>query len=256
VLLISRAPRPVLHALRRVAAVAGAVVAVIVLAGGCGLPGIGSGSAGAGVSASALSFHFQRITGDGMMDQELSITNSSGQPVVPTLQFTPLDELGEPVAGVTVTSAYGSDRGQLVVGAKGFIDVLAFHGTDSLQVRDVHVDVTSVTLAKRIVVTHDLTTTFLDASGDTVDRFGDFDKVVLTNPNDIDATVRIVYIVWDQPAEENGSQQAVSVTPIGGVIVIPHRGKATVQVDGDAAAAVARYGDGSNAVSVKVFPSQ
>ena len=121
--------------LRRGGAVAVAAVAVIVLASGCGLPGVGSGRAGAEVSASALSFRFERTTGDGLMDQELSITNSSGQPVVPTLRFTPLDELGEPVAGVTVTSAYGSDRGQLVVGAKGFIDVLAFHGTDALQVR-------------------------------------------------------------------------------------------------------------------------
>jgi hypothetical protein len=230
---------------------------VIGLAGGCGLPGLGgSGHATSVIPASSLSFHFQRIAGTDMMNQQLSITNHSGQSVVPTLRFTPVDGAEQPVAGVTVTTAYGSDRGQVVVGSKGGLDVLAFHGVDASEVVDVKVDVTSLTVAKRIVVTRGLTIAFQDASGGTVDKFGDFDKVLLTNPNDIDATVRIVYIVWDQPTDPKESQQAVSVTPIGGLVVIPHHGTTTVQVDSDAAAAVAQYGDGTNAISVKLFPSQ
>jgi hypothetical protein len=208
------------------------------------------------VSASALSFQYQRTTGNDTIDQVLSITNDSGQPVVPILRFTPVDGAGQPVAGLTVTTAYGSDRGQVVVGTKGGFDILAFHGADASQVMDVKVDVTSVTVAKRIVVTRDLTMAFQDASGGAVDKFGSFDKVLLTNPNDFDATVRIVYIVWDQPTDPNEAQQATSVTPIGGLVIIPRHGKTTVQVDGDAAAAVARYGDGTNAISVKIFPSQ
>jgi hypothetical protein len=190
------------------------------------------------------------------MDQALSITNASDQPVVPTLRFTPVDGAGQQVLGVTVTTAYGSDRGQVVVGTKGGLDILAFHGTDASRVVDVKVDVTSVIAAKRVVVTRGLTLTYKDASGETVDKFGDFDKVLLTNPNDIDATVRMVYIVWDQPTDPHDAQQAVSVTPIGGLIIIPRHGTTTVQVEGDAAAAVARYGNGANAISVKVFPSQ
>jgi hypothetical protein len=252
---------PISRTKRRAAAAATSTATVIALAGGCGFP-MASGAKHrtaptSPISASSMSFQYNRITGKNLIDQQLVITNHNSRPVAPTLRFTPLDGAGHPVAGVTVTTAFGSDRGQVVVGTSE-IDILAFHGTDASAVRDVKVDVASLTAAQHAPVTRGLTDTFQDASGATVDRFSDFDKIILTNPNDADAALRIVYIVWDQPTDPNASQQAVSVTPIGGLVMVPHQGTTTVHVDDDAAAAaaVAKYGDGTNAVSVKVFASQ
>lgn len=195
------------------------MVAVFLLAGACVVPGsVGRAQNPPGpavISPSALSFHYQASGGEDVMNQTLTITNSSGSAVVPVLRFTPLDSSGQPIGETDVTTAYGSDRGQLVVGSSG-LDVLAFGGAGASAVADVRVDVVSVTAAKRIPVTRGVTTSFLDGAGDSVDKFSQFTDVVLANPNDADATLRIVYIVWDQPTDPKETQQAVSVTPIGG----------------------------------------
>jgi hypothetical protein len=66
--------------------------------------------------------------------------------------------------------------------------------------------------------------------------------------------VRVAYLVYDQPAEGE-TQQAISVTPIGGLVRVPADGTAVVEVTGDAAQAVARY-SGGPAVSVKAYNSE
>ncbi|MFF3460149.1 hypothetical protein ACFYXH_38815 [Streptomyces sp. NPDC002730] len=65
---------------------------------------------------------------------------------------------------------------------------------------------------------------------------------------------RIVHVLWDQPPK-GVTQQAVEVTAVGGLTVIPAHGTAVVQVTGDAAAAVARNSNGP-AVSIKAHNSQ
>lgn len=66
--------------------------------------------------------------------------------------------------------------------------------------------------------------------------------------------MRVVHIVWNQP-KEGETQQAVEVTLVGGLTVVPASGTETVKVTGAVRAAVARSADGP-AVSVKAFYSQ
>ncbi|MFF4249404.1 hypothetical protein ACFYY2_33805 [Streptomyces sp. NPDC001822] len=85
-------------------------------------------------------------------------------------------------------------------------------------------------------------------------RFERFTGVKLTNDEEFPVTVQVVYIVWDQP-KSGETQQAVEVTPVGGLSVVPASGTETVKVTGAAKAAVARSAGGP-AVSIKAFYSQ
>jgi hypothetical protein len=234
------------------------VVTVIAAAGGCAYPVADAlGRNGSGLT-SALSFRYTATSGTDDMDQLLEIDNGSGESLVPTLRFTPLDQNEQPVPGVTVTTVYGSDQGRLVVGPEGYADALVFHGAKADEVADVRVDVARLTVAKQAVgPVEELQPTLEDAAGNPVDDPAQpFAEVSLSNVNDTPLTVRVVYIVW-QESPTGESQQAREVISVGGLITVPASGNATVPVAGDAAAAVAEYaGSTSTNTSLKVFPSQ
>jgi hypothetical protein len=89
-----------------------------------------------------LTFAFHRISGPGLMDQQMEIMNHDSLTVVPRLRYTPVDGTGAAVDGVVVTTAYGSNEGKLVVPARQTsYDVLAFTGPDAAKVADVRVDI-------------------------------------------------------------------------------------------------------------------
>ena len=67
-----------------------------------------------------LRFEYTRTTGPGYMDQTLDILNTGLSAVVPTLEFTAVDRLGAPLPDVTVTTVFGSHRGDMVVPAEGW----------------------------------------------------------------------------------------------------------------------------------------
>ncbi|MFD4688940.1 hypothetical protein [Streptomyces sp. NPDC058463] len=90
--------------------------------------------------------------------------------------------------------------------------------------------------------------------GAEISRFERFSKVELTNDNDFPVFVRVVYILWDQP-DEGETQQAVEVTPVGGLTEVPASGTAVLDVTGEAKAAVERN-SGGPAVSIKAYYSQ
>ncbi|MFE2288890.1 hypothetical protein ACFXDJ_32555 [Streptomyces sp. NPDC059443] len=94
----------------------------------------------------------------------------------------------------------------------------------------------------------------LDGQGHEISKFERFTAVRLTNQDGLPVSVRIAYIRWDNPPEGT-TQQAVEVTPVGGLTEVPAHGTVVVQVTGDAAAAVARNSDGP-AVSLKAYSSQ
>ena len=77
-------------------------------------------------SAGDLTFSYKGFPAkNDYIDQVLHITNSFDQSVVPVLAFTALDAHGRVLPQVKVTTAYGSDRGNLVVPyGKASLDIL------------------------------------------------------------------------------------------------------------------------------------
>jgi hypothetical protein len=202
-----------------------------------------------------LSFKYVGDTGvDETMNQQVRIENTSRRSVVPVLSFTALDKNHQILPQVTVSTVYGSDRGNLVAAYGTSYDILRFSGTGAHDVADVRVQVESVTTAQIRAGIHEVKTQALDGAGHEVTKFDRFSAVRLTNEDDFPVSVRIAYILWDQPPK-GVTQQAAEVTPVGGVTEVPAHGTAVVQVTGEAAAAVERN-SGGPAVSLKAYNSQ
>lgn len=174
--------------------------------------------------------------------------------MVPVLAFTALDKHRKLLPQVKVRTVYGSDRGTLVVPYGWGADILRFSGPGAHEVADVRVRVVSVVPARIRAGIHDVTVQPLDARGHKIDKFSRFAALRLSNADAFPVSVRVAYLVYDQPSKGQ-SQQAVVVVPVGGLTRIPARGTALVKVTGTAAAAVARY-SGGPAVSIKPYSSQ
>ncbi|MFI1400773.1 hypothetical protein [Streptomyces sp. NPDC020681] len=199
-----------------------------------------------------------RYVGDSGMDetinQALEITNVARGSVVPVLSFEALDDSHQVLPQVKVSTVYGSDRGTLVAPPGMSYDILRFSGPREHDVADVRVTVKSTAVARIPAGIHEVTTQALDSQGREIERFERFAAVRVTNEDGQPVSVRIAYILWDQPPA-GVTQQAVEVTPVGGLTVIPPHGTAVVKVTGEAAAAVARNSNGP-AVSIKAYNSQ
>lgn len=231
-------------------------VLVAVLASGCHKAGGAEGAPD--ISSShfpGVSFRYVGDSGeDETINQVLSIANSSPDPVVLRLSLSALDKNHHLLPKVSVSTVFGSDHGNLVVPHGYSYDILRFSGPGEHQVRDVHVTVHQVLPSDTPPPgTQEVTTQALDGTGHDVSKFTRFSQVRLTNTNDMPAAVRVVYIVWDQPAHGD-TQQAAEVTPVSGLTFVPPQGTAVVKVTGAAAAAVARS-SGGPAVSIKAFQS-
>ncbi|MFG1808082.1 hypothetical protein [Streptomyces sp. NPDC049040] len=187
------------------------------------------------------------------INQTVDIKNDDERSLVPTLVYTALDSHRRVLPHVKVRTVYGSDRGTLAVPYGYGLDILRFSGQGEHDVADVRVTVRGVRLAPHRAGTQEITVQPISASGAKVDKFSRFTALRLTNHDAFDVYVRIAYLVYDQPSKGH-SQQAVAVTPIGGLVRVPADGLALVKVTGAAAAAVARYSHGP-AVSVKPYPS-
>ncbi|MFD8734828.1 hypothetical protein ACFV06_07880 [Streptomyces sp. NPDC059618] len=202
----------------------------------------------------ALTFTYDRHSADDYIDQQLFIKNDNGNSVVPVLAFTALDRHRHPLPGVKVRTVYGSDSGRLVVPYGWSSDILRFSGPGEHQVYDVRVTVAHLATAKVRAGIREVPTQTLNAAGLAVSKFSRFAAVRLVNTDAFPVAVRVAYLVYDQPSGGD-PQQAISVTPVGGLVRIPAGGTAIVKVTGDATRAVARYSDGP-AVSVKAYNSQ
>ena len=250
--------------MRRNSTTLGCAAALALLAG-CGhapgkqpIPSITGGLAGVpsndGPDAAGLSFTYrQHGSADETIDQTLQIENDFPYSVVPVLDFTPLDAHGAVLPHVHVGTVYGSDTGSLVAPFGYSLDILRFSGAGEHQVANVRVTVRRVSKARAQAGQY-AAAQALDAHGQPVSKFSRFSAVAVTNPNPFPVSVRIVYVVYDQPASGQ-TQQVVLATPIGGLASVPANGKATVQVTATAAQAIAENADGP-AVSIKTYPSQ
>ncbi|MBB4763043.1 hypothetical protein [Actinoplanes digitatis] len=199
-----------------------------------------------------LTFTYVSQPGDGMMDQLLLIDNDDATAVTPTLSFTALDGSGEPLPGVTVTTAYGSDRGGLVVPPGGGYDVLIFGGQPAGEVADVRVTVDDAPTVRFPSHSDEVDVTALDDQGLSTTGDGRIAAVELTNTNGVPVTVRLVYLVWSD-SEPGQPQQAETVTPIGDLIEISGDGRVTVPVTGQADAANRAAVAANRSASVKAY---
>ncbi|MDF3293396.1 hypothetical protein [Streptomyces silvisoli] len=216
---------------------------------------LGIYSVASSAQTAPLSFSYRSMGKDGYINQVLTITNHKSVNFAPDLAVTPEDSLGQVLPDLRVTTAFGSDRGNLVVPPNGTsFDILAFHGSASAKVRKVKVQIKALNQVDSPAGPETVATQAADANGQPVNKFADFDQVFLMNPNKTPVTVRIAYLVYDQPPS-NVPQQTISVTPIGGLIEVPAQGSTVVHVFGAAKAAVHKYSNGP-AVSLKAYLSR
>ncbi|MGA5822010.1 hypothetical protein ACPC54_29605 [Kitasatospora sp. NPDC094028] len=211
-------------------------------------------SSAASPTAAPLSFRYHALGKQEFIDQTLSINNGGRTSVAPTLAISAVDGSGKDLPDVRVTTAYGSDHGGLVVQPGGGFDVLAFSGAGADQVADVRVTVKELAPADLRADAALVEAQPADADGQPLTKFDAFDQVVLKNPNDTAVSVRVVYLVYDEP-RPGRSQQVVEAVPIGGLTAVPAGGTASVAVSGDAKAAVRKFAHGP-AVSVKTYFSR
>ncbi|MEV5570327.1 hypothetical protein AB0L06_09760 [Spirillospora sp. NPDC052269] len=219
--LLERPAPSVLTRVSAYAAIAGvALVFFAAVTGKVYLPW-GHTSHGDGVQKSGfLEFRYQARSGGGYVDQVLNIGNRNGNPVAPALAFTAQDENGDDLPSVRVRTAFGSDRGRLVVPPKSLgFDILAFSGPEADRARKVKVAVhgTVQVLAPRLP-SETLRATRIDAQERVVQAGRPFTKVRVTRPMSslagLDApNVQVICISWG-PNRPDAPQQMLAATPI------------------------------------------
>ncbi|MER6593195.1 hypothetical protein ABT214_15350 [Micromonospora purpureochromogenes] len=204
--------------------------------------------------AAALRFEFAPTTGDGYMNQVLTIFNEGTQVLAPTLEFTALDAAGRALPSVRVATVFGSDRGRLVVPPGAGVDVLTFTGAGARAAEDVTVSVRTAEPVDAPAVDVVPVVTPVDDGGRVLDRNSRFTAVSVRNDDSEQMSVRLLYIIWtDPPADQR--QQAERVVPVGDLIVLPPKHTTLVPVTGEARAAVADAA-GRAPTSIKAYLSR
>ncbi|MEV4639926.1 hypothetical protein AB0J80_21520 [Actinoplanes sp. NPDC049548] len=199
-----------------------------------------------------LRFQYVAVAGEDMMNQQLLIDYDGGSPVTPTLSFTAYDGAGHSLPKVRVRTMFGSDHGALVILPGGGFDVLIFDGPSADQVADVKVTVDDAPTVRFPLVESFVDVTPLDREGATVTRNDRIASVEVTNPNGLPVTVRLVYVVWNDP-EPGKTQQAETVTPVGGLITVPGDDSVTVRMSGPADAANGKAVARNRPASIKAY---
>jgi hypothetical protein len=228
-----------------------AVVALAgLLASGCGLVATDRGP-----QSPPFEFLYQPTSGDGYMNQTLAITNLTTLSYAPFLKLAAVDETGEVLQSVTVSTVYGSDRAALVVPARtSIVDVMRFSGEHVDRVADVRATVIDALFVDYPTITAEPTVTPLDGSGVAVTRNDVFTRVRVHNDNDRPITVRLLYIIWDMPLEGR-TQQADRTEPIGDLVTVAAHGETEVPVSPDDAALI-RQSSGTAPTSIKAYHSR
>jgi hypothetical protein len=193
--------------------------------------GCGSSTEGAPPAESHdLAFDFHLDSKPGFMSQVLEIENRGESGLAPLLAITPLDASGDPMAGVTVKTAYGSDKGRVVAPPRSIVvDVLRFEGSGARDVEDVDVSVKSADKVSMRTEAGDLPVQRLDRAGRPVTIADFFDAYRVKNDTAAEAKVRVVLIEWEDPPPGE-SQQALRVTRVSPLLTLPPNGTKTVRL--------------------------
>jgi hypothetical protein len=202
---------------------------------------------------SSLTFHYTADSGGNYIDQVVQIDNSGDQAVIPVLKYVALDRSGRPMPNIKVFTAFGSDRGDVVVPSTGAWDIVEFLGADHEDVADVQVTVVKSQLATYPPMDTEPDTEAIDDTGHEDEYFEDFRSVQVTNDNDDPIQVRLAYVVWNADDDIHPVQFLVSV-PIGDLTTVPAHGDAVVEVDPAALTSILQYG-GHYSANVLAFSS-
>jgi hypothetical protein len=211
----------------RFGAAAAAVLAALAL-GACGGDSGASDEEPSSGDPSALAFGFQLDAPLGQISQTLTIENRGGTGLAPVLELTPLDASGEPIPGVTAHTAYGSDRGEVVVPPyTAVLDVVRFDGRRKRDVEDVAVrvakaDEVAVESAEEPEIQR------LD-HGREVPYESFFDSVRVTNVDEVPIEIRVVLIEYED-APPGESQQFIRATPLSSLLKLPAGGEKTLRL--------------------------
>lgn len=232
-------PRPVLAPRRTASGVFLALTSCLLA--GCTLSPVTVSRAVANNQESSLSFQYIADSGGDYIDQVVQIDNDGSDAVIPTLEFVALGKNGTPLPDVQVVSAFGSDKGNVVVPPGGAWDIVEFVGAGRDDVADLKVTVVRSERTSYPYVENEPDTEALDDAGKEDDYFADFRSVLVTNDNDDPLQVRLAYVVWESD-DSTGPQQFQEAVPIGGLVTVPAHSDTEVDVDPAALASVLRYG--------------
>ncbi len=177
---------------------------------------------------SEMSFKYTAYGGDNY-DQVLEITSDGFSGVAMDLDITPLDESGQPISGVTVTSAFGSYRGNQVI--PPFFtdyDVLKFEGDRANEVRDVRVEIRDLDQIDYPEMEEAVTYARFD-DGFRVGEDKTFDAIELTNPNDDALAVKVALMSWGERPESD-PQQFEWAIPLDDIYTVPANGTKMVKL--------------------------
>jgi hypothetical protein len=201
------------------------LLAAALTVGGCGSLDEPERSA----SAPDLRFEFELLAGENEIDQTMTIENPGETSLAPVLEYTALDASGDPMPGIAVKTAYGSDSGRLVVPAGwAVLDVLRFEGPGARKVEDVEVRVREADEVAIEPPTEEPQIQRL-AKGRPVEYEHLFDSFRVTNPGDAEVDVRVVLIEYELPPEGE-SQQWVRVTELAPLTNVPAGDKKTIRL--------------------------
>ncbi len=201
------------------------MLAAGVLAAGCGSPETGERVE----PDDKLGVDYRRLGGEGFIDQTITIRSSYSVVVALTLRFEPLDESGEPLPGLRVETAYGSDEGRLLIPPDGSLDILAFRGKGARRVRDVRTTVAQLKSSVGEPPDDPIEAEPLNAAGQEVDYTVPFASVRLLNPNPVPVDVRAVAILYERPPP-GAAQQFLSVASLSGLREVPANGEVEVEI--------------------------
>jgi hypothetical protein len=218
----------------------GALFLAVLLLSGCADDQPAS-PAPSGPPSVRLAFEYLPDSGPQGIDEKLTIYNREQFVVAPVLRFTALDEAGNAIPGVSVLTAFGSERGQVVVPPGQAYDLLQFTGTGSERVVDVDVDVVQAPRVEYPPARVAPSTTALGESGAAArsgareEPGGRYRGVKILNSNDTPITVRVVYVVWEAQFE-GYTQPWVWAYPVGDLHTVPAKGSVVVELEGEALA--------------------
>ena len=184
-------------------------------------------------SRDEVTFTYTAFGGEDTIDQVLEVHNDGLHAITTKLQITPLDEFGATLDGVTVKTAFGTEKGEHVLPSlytEG--DFLKFEGERAGEVRKVRVKILDIDQVKYPEQSEPFTVEKYDDGG-RVDKFAEeFDAVEIANPNDDDMKVKLVVIAW---LEQKGDdpQQFDWAIPLEDPVEVPGKGKTMVPLPED-----------------------
>lgn len=204
------------------------------------------------VESASLRFSYEHVSQPGYMNQAVEITNNGDRAVAPQLAYTPIDDSGSVVDGVTVRTAYGSDKGRVVVPRDyTVVDVLVFRGSGTHRVADVRVQVRKYDVVDHPTVDSDVGVEPLDSRGRVVDQHEVFDAVRLSNANTSPVTVCAVFLVHGD-VKPDGTQQLQHIARVAGPTDLRAATSTQLRISAEARHANKRFA-GRAAVSLKSY---